>query len=249
MFTFEFEFYLNEDVDLLSFVDDEVNAFLATLNRNGQLISQHWNLIQDNGLLKLYVIAPAEDSLDLKYFHKDCHEALELLILKSTQAPSFKVLGPTVGLSECCSCADPSNFVLFTNFVAEYPPVSCGDCNLPVPLYKLPKLNNEPEYSSLLHWESEYQACDTLFINSWVGEKFGYDQISQVNSILSLEGLKICQQMALKTGKPFYYFLHQHYDAPGDNCPICGQHWKLDKLLFNLYAYKCDKCRLLADMP
>lgn len=249
MFTFEYEFYPKREVSLLDFTEEVLKDFLAALFKNGQLIDQHWNIIEDRGGLSLFCIAPEMDSLDAGYYNQHCRRQLARVIKLSDHAPTYKLLGPSLGLSDTCSCRESSFYILFTNFVAEYPPVSCGDCNLPVPLYRLPKLAEETDYTSLISWEAVYQACDALFLNTGVGEQFGYRQISQAESELSQSGLKLCKQLGELTGRPFYYYLHNWFQPPEDNCPLCGASWRLEEELHGIYAYKCDKCQLLADRP
>lgn len=249
MFTFKGEFFPDPaKASLSEFYEGELAVFLHTLRRNGQLIEQHWNLVEQNGVVKLYCIAPDEDALEPRHYNRYGLEALGGLIQRSLRPPVFRVIGKTLGLSDACACESPSYYVLFSNFVAEYSPVSCGDCNLPVPLYKLPG-DSEDEYYALRQWQGEYKACDSLFVLSGVGEGFGYREISEIESPLTKEGLEICREMSQKSKRPFYYFLHRHYVPQESTCPGCGQEWKLDGKLHGIYTFKCDQCRLLSDAP
>lgn len=248
MFSFEHLFFPDtEKTTLLDFYDGVLAGFLAALVRNGQLMSQHWNMIEENSIIHLFCLAPEEDSLEAKYYNEYCKRDLSLINNLSLNEPEYRLLGHTLGLSDTCTCQQPSFYILFTTFLTGYSPVCCGDCNLLVPLYKLPLMKEEKEYNSLIHWQALYESCDALFISSDVGERFGYCQISNIGSSLSKEGLRICKDMSAMMQKPFYYFLHKYYGKQRNNCPICGQSWKLDSALHGLYTYKCDKCGILSD--
>lgn len=250
MYTFQYDFFPDfKKANSNEYYDTVLSSFLASLSRNGQIIDQNWNIVEIGEVLRFYCISLQEDSLDTKYYNTWCKKTFTNLVEKSIRPPESIFIGKTAGLSDCCTCESPSFYVLFTNFRAEFPPVTCGDCNLPVPLYRLPYLEGEEEYSSFREWENSYQACDNLFIGSSVGERFGYRQISKIDSSLSKEGLRICREMALKTETPFYYFLHNYYSRPKGSCPLCGGSWKLDEVIHGLYSYKCDNCFLLADKP
>lgn len=248
VFTFEAEFFPDlTKTSVSEFCGEELSVLLHTLRRNGQLIEQLWNLVEQNGAIKLYCIAPEEDALEPRHFNRYGLEALSAVLQKSVRPPVFRVIGKTVGLSDACACENSEYYVLFSNFAAEYSPVSCGDCNLPVPLYKLPG-ENEDEFYALRQWQGEYKACDSLFVLSGVGEKFGYREISEVDSSLTRDGYDVCREMSQKCNRPFYYFLHRHI-SPLETCPRCGQEWGLDEKLHGFYAFKCDHCRLLSDSP
>jgi predicted nucleic acid-binding Zn ribbon protein len=139
--------------------------------------------------------------------------------------------------------------VLFTTMLDDRPPVECGDCGGAVPLYRLPKLEGDEEHSDIRSWPGAYQACDTLFMGSGVGERFGYRQMSRFDSPLTHEGREICQAMAELMGRPWSYYLTKYYSAQSKSCPGCGGPWVLDEPLFGLYHYKCDDCCLLSTEP
>lgn len=150
---------------------------------------------------------------------------------------------------DICKCVNPSFYILFTTFLHTSSPIRCGDCGNFIPLYKLPKLDGEEEYNSILGWEEEYKACDSLFMLSGVGESFGYRQMSQLTSNLTKEGLDICQKMTKKVQRPIYYYLHKYYRPHKENCPGCGKKWRLGEELLGLIRYKCDRCFIVSNEP
>lgn len=250
MYTFDYYFYPDKSkCDLLNYYDKYLSFFLSSLTRNGQIIDQHCNVVEDGEAIKFICMAIDEDSLDPKYYNCYCKESLSRLKGVSIKSPRYVLVGETVGSSGCCSCTQSTFHILYTTFTADYPPISCGDCNLPIPLYKLPKFDGEYEYYPISQWEGVYQACDTLFMLTDIGERYGYKQISNIESKLSKSGINICRRMSKLTGKPCYYFLHKWYTPQKDFCPQCGQYWRLDSQLYDLYTHKCDKCFLISDSP
>lgn len=148
-----------------------------------------------------------------------------------------------------CSCKEPAFYILITNYISITSPVNCGSCGLPVPLYRFP-VYNDHGYMDILRWESNYIACDTLQMDSEVGEKWGLNQMENPKSQLSRQGRKICSKLEKLVSKPVYYYLHNYSRYSGDNlnrtCPECQRKWGLKKRLHNLYDFKCDHCRLLS---
>lgn len=250
MYTFEYYFYPDRKKhSLLDYYDKYLTYFLSSLSRNGQIIDQHWNVVEDGEAIKFICMAIDEDSLNPKYYNDYCKETLSRLNKASCNSPKYVLVGETVGASSCCSCEESSFYILFTTSSADYPPISCGDCNLPVPLYKFPNFEGEKEYYPISQWENVYQACDILFMTTYIGEIYGYKQISNFKSKLTESGINICKEMSRLTSKPFYYFLHKWYKPQKDFCPQCGQYWKLSSKLHNLYTHKCDKCYLISANP
>ena len=136
--------------------------------------------------------------------------------------------------------------MLFTTFLDDAPPVRCGDCGRPVPLYRIPRLPDEEEHSDIRRWAGAYQAYDTLYMLSGSGERASYLHMSRLDSALTREGRQICAAMAERTGKPWYYYLHRDYSPQRQTCPGCGGPWALEEPLHGLYDYRCDRCCLLS---
>src|SRR5262245_25119598 len=104
------------------------------------------------------------------------------------KGPRIRFLGVVPETAPACRCAKPKGFFLLTTFLHIEPPLRCIDCNGIFPLYRLPR-STTGEYSALLSWWRNYQACDTLQINCTVGERFGMRQMSHPTSELSRSGM------------------------------------------------------------
>jgi predicted nucleic acid-binding Zn ribbon protein len=250
MFAVELKFDLQER----GAPDDKVDAItwlIAALVRNGNLLEE-FLLINESKGWTVYGTAPARDA-----FHKaNRNEFVEQGIANLTQVnlkrPRIRFLGMVPESSAPCRCTRPRGFFLFTTFLCLEPPVHCIQCNGTFSLYRLPRPETG-EYSGLLSWRSNYQACDTLQMNCTVGERFGERQMSDPTSSLSRSGLAVCQEIERLTGRPVYYYLFRantrsHAAEIRRKCPTCGGPWLLKKPLHGKFDFKCDKCHLLSNI-
>ncbi len=233
MFLCEYDFFPDASRnDLDEYWHGPLSSFLAALYQNGALMGSPWHLLQAEDRVRLTGIVPTEDALDARYYDRRTSEVLERLIEQSSRPPAFRILGKVLGLADCCSCPSPGWYVLFTTLLNDRPPVECGDCGRSVPLYRLPL--SEEETPDIRRWGVIYQACDMLFIQSGVGERFGYWQMSRFDSPLTRESREICRAMT------------RYYRRPESRCPGCGEAWKLEAPLPGLYTHRCDRCCLVS---
>lgn len=258
MYSFEYNFFPDPAFRNDSFgdFDDTFNWFIGALRKNGQILGELDNVIEQHNLVdgqkrvQIRCIAPEQNSLDGKYHNVYCREGFSKIIEMSLRPPQLQLVGEVSDEPECCSCSSPSWYILFTHCYSISPPVDCGDCGLPVPLYTLPFIEQEEEYASLLNWQTTYQCFDRLFMLSGTGERSGLRQIAPADSELSVWGRELCAKMADKIERPFYYFLTQYYPQK-EMCPGCSGDWRLEEPLSGskLYTFKCDHCFLLSDEP
>lgn len=124
MYTFDYYFYPDKSkCDLLNYYDEYLSFFLSSLTRNGQIIDQRWNIVEDGEAIKFICMAIDEDSLDPKYYNCYCKESLSKLNGVSIRSPKYVLAGETIGASGCCSCTQSSFYILYTTFTADYPPI------------------------------------------------------------------------------------------------------------------------------
>lgn len=200
--------------------------------------------------LEAYVQIPASDAFDDRFASEWTTKALKGFQEAGLSGPEFVEIDGHEAGTEACGCHNWSSLILFTTYVQLSPPVSCGDCFRPIPLYRLPRFESG-EFNEVIIWQSNYQACDTLFMNSGAGERFGYRQTSRVDSALTRQGRDLCKHFEDKIGKPTYYYLHRYYrrsDAieAARLCPGCGGAWKLPGAWHDRFDFKCDNCRLIS---
>jgi predicted nucleic acid-binding Zn ribbon protein len=248
MYSFEIDLFPdpNRRGYLYGEFDDSLSSFISALYQNGQVEGSLSNSLEREGRVQQRGMTPAEDALDPKYFNRYCRESYSRLAATCLDAPESRIVGKVPDLGESCGCPEPSWYVLITSAYAIGSPVNCGDCDQPVPLFRLPFVSGEEEHYALRAWEKTYQACDRLFMLSGIGERFGYRQVSKFNSPLMTRGREICAELAKKTERPFYCYLLKYYGPPGKSCPSCGRPWKLPQALHDSYEFKCDSCFLIS---
>jgi predicted nucleic acid-binding Zn ribbon protein len=211
-------------------------------------------------------LVPERDALSLKYATRFVKRHLRGFSKIGLGQPKVKIVGPSNGGMARHQCKFPSCYVLFTHFNDETSPVCCGDCYLPIPLYRLPrerttsyKLSDGTpfvdggDYWHLLKWQSTYRHVDSLWMGSSAGEEFARRQMSDHRSALSEQGLLAAEILAERTGKPVYYYLLRYGKSTVQNdlkrrCPSCGGEWLLKQKYFNFCDFKCDKCHLISDV-
>ncbi len=249
MYSFVYDFFPDtRRVTLDSFVEQELITFLSCLLKNGQIIEQWWNIIEVNGYIRVYGIATDKDSVHHKYYNAYCREDFDKLIKKCKRKPAFKISGKVFEMGLCCACENPSHYVLSTTFINEGSPVICADCNNFVPLYRLPNMKGEKEYTLYWNWKDQYEACEILDILCDFGERFGILHRTRYKSPLTKQGLKICRALSRQIRKPVYYYLPNDWEHQRKRCPGCGRDWELreEREKGFRYDFRCAKCRLVS---
>ena len=161
----------------------------------------------------------------------------------------FKTVGKSYSNYKTpCTCKKSDFYILITNYVSIESPLTCGNCNKSVPLYKLPPYYDHG-YLPILRWETNYISCDNLQMNCEVGERWALNQMQEVTSQLSKQGIGICNDLYKLTTIPAFYYLHnyrKHDTNFLNNCPNCNKKWSLKNKLHNFYDLKCDNCHLIS---
>ena len=193
---------------------------------------------------------PATDALAAIHHNKYVKKALAALADAGLKQPTVRVMdeegsGPVED--------GPDSYILFTNYLAIESPLRSGATFAPTPLYKVPPTYDESEYYNITSWQSDYQACDTLWMNSAVGEQFARRQLSNVSSDLSNQGRELCAQITTLTGLPTYYYLYRQLQRTSwlketlRKCPGCGGEWLLPEQ-WHIFDFQCDGCRLVSNI-
>lgn len=189
-----------------------------------------------------------DNGLNERYYNQYIQE-----VLKRLNPDDFyiQIIGKELDSSPIAHPDEAAAFILSTRSYEIDSPLKSLELFKPVPLYHLPKTsNNKQEYDDIIAWQRDYQACDDLQMQCRVGEYWALDQMGDIHSELSKQGLEICQILKEKLGKPVYYDLYQYYILPDEQnrkCPKCGGEWLLEEPLHNEYDFKCDTCCLLSN--
>ena len=223
-----------------------MSSYRGSGQTQGRIESQY---ISDNKIVCLPYTLEI-DSLDEKYnnlYVEKWSEKIEKLCNSKLQ---FKTLGKSYSSYETpCNCKKSDFYILTTNYISIDSPIKCGNCNKSVSLYKLP-VYYDHGYMPILSWETNYNSCDNLQMNCEVGERWALNQMQEITSQLSKQGIEICRKIEELTSIPTYYYLHNYKKYKGDQltrtCPSCNEKWDLKKQIHNHYDFKCDKCKIIS---
>ena len=226
------------------------DLLLSAYRGDGHVLGRELITLSVGRQLEAYVHIPAADAFEARFENEWITKALEGIKQSGLSNPEFMEVDGDDNGTEECRCQERTSFILFTTYFQLSPPLKCGDCYRPIPLYRLPRFDSG-EFHEVIRWQSNYQACDTLFMNSGPGERFGYRQMSHVDSRLTLDGRAICKHFEDHTGKPAYYYLHRYYgrsdaEEAARACPGCGGDWALSSQWHDYFDFKCDNCHLVS---
>ena len=235
--------------------DEQLTAFsdlIGPLAQDGHILGDGHRIIALENELALYAAIPAEDALEKSNWNSWVTQSIEKLASVGLGDLELSILGPLHEEWPACACTDRTYLILYTNLFEIAPPVKCGDCRCPVPLYRLPRMEHDSFYR-VRGWDSDYKSCDSLWLNSSTGGRFGARELERIDSSLSRCGLELCAELEASTGKPVYFYLWHYYGRSSKQelarkCPKCGAEWLLAEPLHGLFDFRCDPCRLLSSI-
>ncbi|MBN1489868.1 MAG: DUF2310 family Zn-ribbon-containing protein [Phycisphaerae bacterium] len=228
------------------------NLTCALLN-NGQIIDRSFSIVSVRGGYKAVVGLPEEDSLQRRLFSCHVRDDLRALTKADLRLGPVRIIGLELESDPVCACRTWPAFILETNFLSAEVPLRCGGCGGVVPLYRISHTSEYGTYEDVRGWVNEYQTLDQLWINSSMGERFAYRQLSRHDSELSKDGRDLCRCIEKKTGVPTYYYLYRYYGRSlasehKRRCPGCGKKWLVEPAWMNRYEFRCDRCRLVSEI-
>lgn len=256
MFIQEISIHINSKVNKDELMEKFAYSLLGNYRNSGQIIGSYINesfpFLADN-FMKCNVGTLERNSLDKKYNPIWVNYAIEEIEEVCKSKLKVKLLGKFFqSYKGACNCKHRKFLVLFTHVFNTVGPLDCGDCSKVVPIYKLKGLKSLSDFQHMWRWEQNYISCDSLQLNSGVGEKWATKQITEHTSELSKEGLEVCTTIEKLTGYPVYYYLYNYRKLTlaqdkKRKCPSCDGKWLLKKPI-RIYDFKCDKCKLLSSL-
>jgi predicted nucleic acid-binding Zn ribbon protein len=222
---------------------------LNCLHSNGQLVGRdrHPYLTPNQMAATIYTVTT--EALALQYRSMSVLKAIAELEAFCGYPLKIEYLGSSEDEeTEICHCTQHDHYVLYGFHL--FSPIRCGSCSLGVPLFRVPKIQDDSHYA-LLNWEGNYRACMTLDLNCTVGEEWAIAQQSNYDSELSKQGREIAAKLTQVSGVPTYYYLTNFSQRSADEdqscpCPSCGGDWHLDQEIHGFFRYQCDKCLLMS---
>lgn len=211
-----------------------VYNLLGAWYQNGQILNDNY-VYERDGTYISYVSTDDTDSLDEKYANQHVKAAM------GEFSYTIKYCGELTESKGCCSCKSPSCYELYTD-TCNASPMICGDCRLPVPLYRLPYLDGGRDHFRLINWTEMYMHMEGLWMTSY-HDRYTYHQLTSIDSVLVKEGRKICRDMEKILCKPVYYNIYYSKRVP-KVCPSCKKEWITTENP-DSQEYMCEACRLI----
>ncbi|GAA4878145.1 Zn-ribbon-containing protein [Ferrimonas pelagia] len=253
MYLIEIRFECFADTTLTA-VEQAINGLMEAWRHNGQVLGREFPLVQNEAEFRMRLMCPGEDSLHTRHNSPWVTQALAQLTDAKLLQPRPKMLGRDINADHCAS-EPPANWqVVYTTYIHSCSPIRDGDSLMPVPLYLLPATFNG-DHKALVKWQTEWQACDELqMAGSGAVEFAALNEIASCDSVLFRRGWDLRGRLEYLTKVPTYYYL---YRVGGESlarerqrpCPRCGNpDWLLDEPLHDLFAFKCDACRIVSNL-
>lgn len=200
---------------------EAITSLFASWRMSGRVLGDTLLTSESPEIYSSFVIIPELDALEQRYDNQYAKADLERIAANSPQPPRIEILGRDPNSAEACSCPQSSFYILYSYDVALESPLHCGDCAQPIPLYRIPYTYHGEEFFNIIAWNSSYQACDKLYMNSDVLEKEVEEQISSLESDLGLLGKAVCHSISEASGLACYLYV-QRNKQEDQVCPFCG---------------------------
>lgn len=211
-----------------------IDDYFGCLYNNGQVVGGY-DIFEKDDIFYATFVMPEETALEKKNNSEYANDRVE----KLTAVLDYEIIneGENFEYSNPCACENSTWYLLATDHFQNSSPVHCGDCDCPVPLYKISHLDGEKEHFSIIcGWQNSHKNMHQLWIDGhW--DRFTYGQLSKFNSKLNKEGQRACKELEKVLGKPVYnhIFIYQedeHLLTPKGmlreiptTCPKCGNEW------------------------
>ncbi|WP_417761041.1 Zn-ribbon-containing protein [Shewanella sp.] len=237
----------------ISEAERAINQLLEAWRQNGQVLGREFAVALKDGVFKVRLLLPEEQSLANRFNSPWAKQAVDALKDAKLLHPREKLIGLDIN-SETSNSEPPSWQLLYTSYVHMCSPLRSGDTLQPIPLYRVPATFNG-DHKQLIRWQTEWQACDEIQMASASAAEFAaVNELANVNSDLFRRGWDLRGRVEYLTKIPTYYYLyriggHNKQEELNRCCPRCGnEHWLQAEPLLDLFHFKCDQCRIVSNL-
>lgn len=251
-------YHISAHFSYTDFNQDPVTLIEVIINHwreNGQIIGREFPIsyqAEETPYFAVSLNVPALDSLAPQNNNTLVSEALTFAQQQGVTLQGYEVIGRDYSADETDEEKNRPDFlILYTTHLNSCSPLYNGNNFYPIPLYRLLREHTEL-CQRIIKWQENWQACDQLQMNGGILEQESLAQISDVDSVLAIEGRAICQEIEQITGLPTYYYLYRlGTDREAEyqrKCPITGKEWRLSEPLHEIFHFKSDEARLLSNI-
>ena len=200
MYVQEISIKVNSDVDK-NLVIDEFSWLMAQFHRNGQVLNGSQTQFINGSQIVALPYTLERDSLSKKYFNSYVTRQIKRVESLCDSRFSFRTIGTDYENSdETCSCGQTNAYFLSALYLSRDSAITCGNCHKSVPLYRLPKLQDD-SYVSILNWQLSSMICDGLETINLDNPDFPPLSSPMIKAVQK-QGLEICREIEAKTNIP-----------------------------------------------
>lgn len=228
---------------------DDVLDLVSLWRRNGQISSEGGVCIINDNEVYMDVICPEVNSLDNGNNNIYINNLIEKMKECHHVSFSYVTIDGINSSNGASAYANADFFILHWRY---YSPLISGNNFEPIPLYYFPySYHDQHSYNDISSWQNNYGRVYELWMSGEIDEPVFYNYLSNIDSSLNRQGLKVCRNLEHLIAKPVYYYLFYYGEDPQQSdCPSCGKNWKLEVPLFNEFHFKCDHCKIISnDQP
>lgn len=252
MFTAELTFECYRDTTIDD-VNQGITELIDALRYNGQILGREFPSSMHDGLFVTRVVCPEEESLHAKHHSVPVKDCLKRLADYGLLAPKVRVTGMDLHSDNTDPCEHREWQVLYTHYLSTCSPVRCGEHLAPVPLYRLNTDGNTSlDYETVLRWQIDWSCADELQMHGATLADAAKAELTAIDSLLNEAGYLAAKEIEKQSKIPTYYYLYhlsEDENEPMRLCPSCQGDWQLNTELHGIFAYKCDPCRLVSNLP
>ncbi len=248
MISFDLDFFPRADAreDICDSFDYWMEAFLNALRSNGNIFND-WNDLELEDRVCVRVVSLEERALlpeNWSCYAQDYWNKTKSFCRKSA---IFRAVAETVVYDFVCDCFNPTSHILRSSMFGIETPVVCGCCEKAIPLYTLPHVNQEEDHYKILGWQTTAFSFDRLWYQGGAGERFATRQLEYPQSDFMKQTRQLAAALEKESEVPTYSFLKHYYQKWGKHCPLCGRKWRWKETTSELFAFKCNHCRLISE--
>ncbi len=247
MISFDLDFFPHQDArgDEYGSFDYWLDAFSSALYSNGNIFDA-WNELELEDRVRVRATGPEEPALLQQNWSRYAKDSFRKATDFCHRGAIFQVIFEDVEDLSICACSQPELYILRTSSSDRGLPVDCGCCGSAVPLYRLSHIKGEEDHYRLLGWQKTSSALDRLWMESGVGERFAYRQLARPRSDFFNLTRELAADLEAASKVSTYSFLLHYHKKWGKRCPLCSRKWRWEDSPDELFAFKCDHCRLVS---
>ena len=197
MYVQEITLQISPDLEM-DLMLDEFNWLMSNFHKNGQVANGgHTQFIVGQKIVSM-PYTPEKDSLEAKHHNSFVVKQIERLETLCQSKLQIRTIGADGNHAEVCSCKSSSSHLLGAFCFSRDSAVICGDCRLIIPLYRLPKTEDD-SYLSIINWQLSTMVLDGFETINLKNNGVPNISKSHLNALDKL-GFEVCERLEKLTG-------------------------------------------------